>query len=297
MSVYRRLRVAVLLTASCLLPSCVTTQPGGNPTPTTAIADTFQELDGSLRASYARARQRAPLIVGPMATVDSRTIMLLRGAEPVWSRGADLPWSRTFADKLLDQYSALGQVPINVFLLASSQSENKATSAANYAVNVRAALEALDTSVIPPVQLPDQRLVLQSSIEMLDRLAAQTATSPADIDTFIQRVLPAYRRNFNAQAAATTAALQAAVLEMRAMLQPGEWERLYVAVSDSFPTQVARVKYEYFERLLGKGAEDRRLFLTSGQFDHRGAKYLRSVMIEDDISRAFFGQPYATRIP
>lgn len=297
MRIARSLYAATLLASICFLSGCAAPQPIGSAAATAIEADTFRELDGSLRTTYARAQRGVAGAVGQMAAVDGRSLTLWRGSEATWSRGADASWRYTFGSKLFEQYAFLRQVPLRVFELASSQDESKQTQAAAYASTVRSALDALDTSVIPPGQLPDQRTVLQLSIEMLDRLAAGTETSTADIDAFVQRVLPAFRRNFNVEAAATTAALGVAVQEMRTLLLPGEWERLYVAVEDRPWPQLAQVRYEYLAKLLGQNAKGRRLFLLRSRDGALSTTHLRSIMIEDDLSRVFFGHPYAARIP
>ena len=288
--------IAILLALGCLLSNCTAQSPTGATAAAAIEPDTFRELDGSLRTTYARARLGVAGAVGPMVTVDGRALTWWRASDATWSRGADALWQRTFDAKLFEQYSLLRQVPLAVFQIASSQGDNKQT-AATYAARVRAALDALHTSVIPPAQLPDQRTVLQLSIDMLDRIAAGTQMSAADIDTFVERTRPALTRNFNAEITATTAALGVAVEEMRSLMRPGEWERVYIAVEGDGSPQFARVRYEYLARVLGQDAKGKRLFLLPYANRHRGATFLSSLMTEDDLSRVFFERPYAVRVP
>lgn len=278
-------RVAILLALGCLLSSCSTQPPTGSTAAATTGPETFEELDGSLGTTFDRVRSGPGETVAPLATVDGHTLFLLRGSGL---------WHHRFDAKLFDQYTLLRQVPLVAFQLASSQSDNK-QNAASYASRVRAALDALDTSVIPVAQLPDQRTVLQSSLDMLDRIAAGTQTSPADVDAFVQRTRPAVTRNFDAEIAATLAALAVAVEEMRSVMRPGEWERVYIAVEgDRFP-QLARARYEYLARVLGQDAKGKRLFVLPYAYGRQGVTFLRSVTIEDDLSRVFFQRPYGNR--
>lgn len=293
----RFLHTAALLASSCALSSCVTQQTSGTAATTVAESDNFRALDVSLREAYLRAWPVVATVVGPFVTVDGRTLTLSRGSQQASNGVFDSSWQRPIGGKLSEQYALLRQVPLQVFQLASASGENRPKAAATYAALVRSALDALDTSVIPPAQLPDQRTVLQLSLDMLDRLAAGTETSPSDADAFVQRVLPAFRRNFNAEVAATIAALATAVEEMRSLLAPGEWERLYVAVEDKTWPQLARVRYDYFAKLLGQNARGKRLFMLPGSGSYGPTTSLRSIMIEDDLARAFFGTAAPLRAP
>ena len=290
-------RAALPLALGCLLSSCAAQSPTGGTAATAIEPDTFRELDGSLRATFARARSGVAGAIGPMVTVDGRTLTWWRASDPAWSRGSDASWRHTFDAKLFEQYALLRQVPLTVFQIASSQGGDKQKPASTYAARVRAALDALDTSVIPPAQLPDQRIVLQSSIDMLDRIAAGTEASTTDLDAFVQRTRPALIRNLSSEIAATIAALGVAVEEMRSIMRPGEWERVYIAVEGDASPQLARARYDYLARVLGQDAKGKRLFLMPSTSMHRGATFLRSVMTEDDLSRVFFEYPYAVRVP
>lgn len=290
-------RAALLLAFGCLVSSCAAQQPTGKTAAAAIEPDTFRELDGSLRTIFARARLGVAGAVGPLVVVDGRALTWWRSSAPAWSRGADALWERKFDAKLFEQYALLRQVPLAVFQIASSEGGEKQKAAATYAAKVRAALDALDTSVIPPAQLPDQRTVLQLSLDMLDRIAAGTETSAADVDAFVQRTRPALRRNFNAEIAATIAALAVAVEEMRSLMQPGEWEHVYIAIEGDRSPQLARARYEYLARVLGQDAKGKRLFLLPYTNSRQAVTFLRSLMIEDDLSRVFFQRPYGTRSP
>lgn len=293
-----RIRRATLLLATVvLLSGCDAQRPTGSTAAAAVEPDTFRELDGSLRTTFARARLGVAGAVGPMVTVDGRGLSWWRASDPAWSRGADALWKHTFDAKLFEQYALLRAVPLAVFQLASSPSGDRQNAAATYAIRVRAALDALDTSVIPPAQLPDQRAVLQLSLAMLDRLAAGTETSATDLDAFVQRTRPALSRNLNAEIAANTAALGVALDQMRSQMQSGEWERAYFAVEGDASSHLARARYEYMARRLGQDAKGKRLFLLPYTTGYRSLTFLRSLMTEDDLSRAFFEYPYAVRLP
>lgn len=278
-------RLAILLAFGCLLASCTPQPPTVSTAAATAGPETFEELDASFGIIFDRVSSRPGEIVAPLATVDGQALLLLRGSGS---------WHHLFDAKLFEQYALLRQVPLTVFQLASSPSDNK-QAATSYAARVRAALDALDTSTIPVAQLPDQRAVLQMSIEMLDRVAAGTETSADDVEAFVQRVRPALARNFDAEIAATIAALAVGIEQMRSVMRPGEWERVYITVEgDRFP-QLARARYEYLARVLGPDTERKRLFMLPYTHDRKGVAFLRYLTINDDLARAFFQRPYGDR--
>jgi hypothetical protein len=280
-------RVAILLALGCLLSSCTTQPPTGSTTAAAAATgpETFEELNGSFGAVFNRINGGPAGAFGPLATVDGRVLTLSRGSGS---------WYHTFDAKLFEQYALLRHVPLTVFQLASSPGGNK-QAAASYAARVRAALDALDTSAIPAAQLPDQRAVLQLSIELLDRVAAGTETSAADVEAFVQRTRPALTRNLDAEIAATIAALAVGVEQMRALMRPGEWERVYIAVEGDSSPQLAWARYEYLARVMGQDAKGKRLFVFPYSYNRQGGTFLRSRMLEDDLARTFFQRPYAGR--
>ena len=95
-------RAALPLALGCLLSSCAAQSPTGGTAAAAIEPDTFKELDGSLRTTFARARSGVAGAIGPMVTVDGRSLTWWRASDPAWSRGSDASWRHTFDAKLFE---------------------------------------------------------------------------------------------------------------------------------------------------------------------------------------------------
>jgi hypothetical protein len=280
--------VAVALTvAGCTAP------PQTNPdwiVAEPAALDAATTMNKEFRDRYAETRDKMRADLDVILFVSSGRMMLRQKGEP--------DWIRSFSPPVVDQYKVIAHVPLGTYVMALPYADKPASDelrakAAAYREKARALADQLDHLAIPPAQRPRQRLMLDPSLAMLDKLASDGTVGRAELEAFARRMGPPQLENADISAAILLDTLHATTQEMRAKLKPGQWERLYVLVMGGKMPRAGNLQFEYFVRVLGRGEIERRLIYTEGLTNPDLAfPLMGTILIDRTIGHGFFNDRY-----
>jgi hypothetical protein len=284
---------ALLLTAATLLAACIERPaedpPARSEAPAEAVEATLA-MNRAFRERYAETRERL--------RADVEAVLLVSGARMILRQKGEPEWVKFYGKAIIDQYKVVTHVPLGVYVMAvpyadGPPSDELRTKAAAYRDRARAFSAVLDQLEIPVSQMTRQRLMVDGSLKLLDRLVAQGTVSKRELDAFARRMGPPQLINADLAAAAQLDSLHAATAEMRARLKPGQWDKLYVLVMGQKMPRGGNIVYEYFVRVMGRGEIERRLLYTEGlTTPDTAAPLVGTVVIDRDAAQAFFGDRY-----
>jgi len=285
-----RAAAAVLLAVGALAACAERPAPGPAALVKSEPADAATAMNRAVREHYSDTRQHLHAELDVILFVSSGRMVLRQKGEP--------DWVRSFAPPVVDHYKVASHVPLGLYVMAlpyadGPPSEELRREAIEYRERTRAFAAILDQLDIPPSQLPRQQLMIDASLEMLDRLIAQGTVPRRDLEAFARRMGPPQMVNADIAAAITLDTLQAVTAEMRARLKPGQWERLYVLVLGGKMPRAGNLQYEYFVRVMGRNEIERRLLYTESlTTPDTASALLGTVLIDRTIGQAFFGDRY-----
>jgi hypothetical protein len=289
----RRLSAFLLLAAALLAAACAERPAEDPPARSAAPAEAVEAtlaMNRAFRERYAETRERL--------RGDVEAVLLVSGARMVLRQKGEPEWAKFYGKAIIDQYKVVTHVPLGVYVMTAPYADGPASDelrdkAAAYRERARAFAAILGQLEIPVSQMPRQRLMVDGSLALLDRLVADGTVSKRELDAFARRMGPPQLINADLAAAAQLDSLHAATAEMRARLKPGQWEKLYVLVMGSKMPRGGNIVYEYFVRVLGRSEIERRLLYTEGlTTPDTAAPLVGTVVIDRDAAQAFFGDRY-----
>ncbi len=247
-------------------------------------------MNKAFRDRYAETRDKL--------RADVEAVLFVSGARLVLRQKGEPEWVKFYGKSIIDQYKVVTHVPLGLYVMTapyadgppSDELREKATA---YREKARAFSAVLDQLEIPQSQMPRQRVMVDGSITLLDRIIADGTISKRELEAFARRMGPPQLLNADLAAAAQLDSLHAAVAEMRARLKPGQWEKLYVLVMGQKMPRVGNIGYEYFVRVMGRNEIERRLLYTEGLgTPDAAAPLVGTVVIDREAANAFFNDRY-----
>ena len=257
---------------------------------TPEAADAVGVMNREFRERYAETREQLRGELEAILFVSSGRMTLRQKGEP--------DWVKSFSPPIVDQYKTIAHVPLGLYVMAvpfadAPASDALRAKATTYRDKARTLAARLDDLAIPPTERPRQRLMLDGSLAMLDRLVADGAVSRRELDAFARRMGTPQLINADIAATLTLDTLAAVTAEMSTRLKPGQWEKLYVFAMGGKMPRGGNLQYEYFVRLMGRGEIERRLLYTEGLTNpDLAAPLAGTVVIDRTIAGAFFGDRY-----
>ncbi|NQW50386.1 MAG: hypothetical protein HQ465_04010 [Rhodospirillales bacterium] len=257
---------------------------------TPEASDAVGVMNREFRERYAETREQLRTEVEAVLFVSFGRMTLRQKGEP--------DWVQSFSPPIVDQYKTIAHVPLGIYVMAAPFADGPASDAlrakaTTYRDKARTLAASVDGLAIPPAERPRQRLILDGSLQMLDRLVSDGTVSRRELDAFARRMGPPQLANADIAAALTLDELAAVTAEMRTRLRPGQWDKLYVLVMGNKMPRAGNLQYEYFVRLMGRGEIERRLLYSEGLTNpDAAAPLIGTLVIDRDAALAFFGDRY-----
>jgi hypothetical protein len=146
-----------------------------------------------------------------------------------------------------------------------------------------------------PNVVDNQKLLLQDSIEYIDKVLGEGRINSERLNSYVQQVTPKIIRGVNEAAAAE---LENINEKIKSLLQNDTWEDPYVVISSVHQARNGELVTQYFEHMfnefqgVGAGREDRIVYAESIFDDEQKAlRLLATHILDRKIGSAFFREP------
>lgn len=256
-----------------MLAGCV------EPPPPAVQPDALFALNNQVRANYMASRSVIQQRHRPAIVVEFDDIVLLRSEGP--------PLRVNFTPQLYHRYKQVAHLPLGVWATLapwSDRTDGSAWKAPLQALVQRgeAAREALPQIGFPPAQLQRQQLIIDGSLGFMRQVLVAGKVGSAELRAWARQQTPLLLANADDAAALQIDGLHAVVTQWRQdSLTPEQWQRLHVFVLGPKMPRADNLAMQYFERLMGRAARDRRLVYAEGIFNVAAADGLLGTLTTD----------------
>jgi hypothetical protein len=272
----RWIAVALLL-AGCAAESA--------PTP---VADPLVEMNKVVRENYRASRavmlaRTLPVIV---IAFDDATLMR-EGREPV---------TANFTPPLYHRFKQVAHIPFGVHVTLAPHAGRPAEAAWRAPLrrlldHVVAAEGALGTVGLPDARMTRERRVVADSIAYMRAVLAAGLVEATSLRAYSRAMAPLVLAAADDAAAVQIDGLHALVTRWRTELTPAEWARLHVLVLGPKAPREGNLAMQYFERVLGRRENGRRLIYSENIFARDAAlTQLGGLVIDRAVARDFFAE-------
>ena len=249
------------------------------------IPDSLTELNGAFRQAYADARRRLLAGDGPLLIVNNDNAVLLRGGKRSEASVNRPSYHvvKTFAHIPLAVYVAL--TPADGAL-----DDGRVKTLETLRRLIGTARESLDGLGLAPESLARQGEIVRESRDLLDRAIADRGMPRKELEAFTRRMAPLVMANVAEAAAAQLDELNARVMGWKREMSATEWDSLHVVIVTSHMAREDGLHMQYFSRLLGEGAEGRRIVVAESLWEEpRAVELYGTHLLDAGIGQAFFG--------
>lgn len=273
----RRLAFACL--AFALLAAPVAADP--------AAEAALNDLNKAARAVYGAGKAKLLASTDPVVIVAFDTLILRRDGQET---------RIDFTPPIYDRLKSVAHVSLGLYgafaPAVGTSDEGWRPAAAELrakALAVRPVLERLD---LTPAQIVRQRVLLDLSVDLIDRTSAAGRVERSTLVAYGRAVAPLLLANATDAARAQLDGLHAAFEPWRKQLPAEEWARLYVLVLGARMPRAGNLQFSYFTYAMGQEAVDKRLVYAEGIFTADGAKQLLGTLVIDRaLADAYFDDP------
>jgi hypothetical protein len=257
------------------------------PSPGEARSDPLLTLNKAFRVAYAQARAQARDGARPVILVSGDDLILLRDS------------GRSEVEVIPPLYHTLktvAHVPLALYVMLVNDQErpldeDRLDGLRRYRGLILKAREHLKDR-LPAVLLDRQETVLSESLAFLDRVLEQKRVEKDDLAAFTRSTGPLLLANADAAARAQIDTMSSQVTAWQSAMTPAERRNLRVVVMGSHTPRVGNLAMQYFARVLGEPADDRRLIYAEAVSDEKRAlDLLGTCVLDTGVGAAFFGDP------
>jgi hypothetical protein len=144
-----------------------------------------------------------------------------------------------------------------------------------------------------PNVVDNQKLLLEDSIEYIDKVLGEGRINSERLNSYVQQVTPKIIRGVNEAAAAE---LEIINEKIKTLLAKDTWKDPYVVISSVHQARNGEVVTQYFEHMFnefqgeGAGREDRIVYAESSD-EPKALRLLATHILDRKIASAFFRDP------
>ena len=205
-----------------------------------------------------------------------------------------------FIPSLYHQLKAIEHHPLALYVTLEPHKEKKLTvPLKNFLEDSSALLQntllSLNKQDWSPNVVDNQKLLLEDSIEYIDKVLGEGRINSERLNSYVQQVTPKIIRGVNEAAAAE---LENINEKIKSLLAKDKWEDPYVVISSVHQARHGELVTQYFEHMFnefqGKGAgrEDRIVYAESIFDDESKAlRLLATHILDRKIASVFFRDP------
>jgi hypothetical protein len=205
-----------------------------------------------------------------------------------------------FIPSLYHQLKAIEHHPLALYVTLEPHKEKELTDPLKNFLEDRSALLqntllSLNKEDWSPNVVDNQKLLLEDSIEYIDKVLGEGRINSERLNSYVQQVTPKIIRGVNEAAAAE---LENINEKIKSLLRNDTWEDPYVVVSSVHQARHGELVTQYFQHMFnefqGKGAgrEDRIVYAESIFDDEpKALKLLATHILDRKIASAFFRAP------
>lgn len=289
--------LVVALAAVLALGACQTTgqKQAGKKTEAKQVAvaakkpvDPLIALNRRFRGEYQKARAAVIKGTSPVIVVAFDELILLRNG---------VRTTEQFTPRVYHEVKAISHVPLALYVmlqptLGQPLEADKIADLKSYRALLATAVASLPGRGFPRDVLGLHQAMGNRSLGFIDRALASGSVDRGDFRRYVDWISPRTLESANIATIAQLEALHALVGRWRKDIPAAEWKRMHVVVLGSRQPREGNLQYAYFRKLMGRRAENRRLFYAEGIFTEKGAKtLLGTILIDRDAAIAFFRNP------
>lgn len=249
------------------------------------IAPEFQKTNDKFRELYADARSRMIKLSQPTIIVFGDEIVLLDGPDRS---------SRKF---ISDKYSLLkcvDHISLAVFVCLKLDADKPLLPERLQQLDQvkslsQKALASLDKCNLDAETLVRQKLIINKSLEIIEKVEKQKTISSAELQAFCRDIAKPVMQNANEGVANQLSTIDSIVRKWRDSLGEEKWNKLKVVIVSGHMPREQQSNMQYFSKLLKQKREGDRLIYCEGLSEENDALNLLATHgLDREIAIAYF---------
>jgi len=203
-----------------------------------------------------------------------------------------------FIPSLYHQLKAIEHHPLALYVtLEPHKGKELTVSLKNFLEDRSALLQntllSLNKQDWSPNVVDNQKLMLEDSIEYIDKVLGEGRINSERLNSYVQQVTPKIIRGVNEAAAAE---LENINEKIKSLLAKDKWKDPYVVISSVHQARKGELVTQYFEHMfnefqgVGAGREDRIVYAESSD-EKEALRLLATHILDRKIASAFFRDP------
>lgn len=282
----------ILAAAALALAGCQTTarKSGGTQVAVAAKkpADPLTAMNKRFNAEYGKARAALLDKTTPVIIVAFDELILLRNGERRREK---------FTPAIYHHVKAVSHVSLALYVMLAPTAGQRFTpekiaDLKSYRALVADGIASLPGRGLPPGVLALHQAMGARSLAYIDEVQAAGRASPSSLQRYVDRMAPRTLQSAQVAADAQLDALHALMTRWRGEMSAAEWKALNVVVLGPKQPRPGNLQYAYFQKLMGRRAEGKRLWYAEGVFSEKGGRtLLGTILLDRGASAAFFRSP------
>lgn len=253
------------------------------------LAPEFQKTNDKFRELYAEARSRMIKLSEPTIIVFGDEIVLLDGPNRS---------SRKFISDKYTLLKSVDHISLAVFVCLKLDADRpllpeKMRQISEFKRLSEKALAALDSCNLDSESLARQKLLINKSLEIIEKVEKQRTISSSQLQAFCREIAKPVMKNADDGVQSQLSIIDSVVREWRDSLSDEKWKRLKVVILGGHMPRQQQSNMQYFSKLFKQKREGDRLIYCEGLSEENDALNLLATHgIDREIAVAYFNDEW-----